>query len=182
MSNEQNKYNITSRIIHLGLMVFGIAAYLTHEAAEEGEAIFMDMDSHTLVGLIFTVFILWRVLYGFIGAAEMRFANWMPFTGGRFQAVMEDIRALFSLRVPERDKHVGLSGLVQFAGIVLFLWLTLTGLPLYFLHDSMSHDLHEALEEMHEIGEVLVPLYLLLHVGAVILHAVMRHPIWRRMF
>lgn len=144
----------------------------------------MDMDAHTLAGLVVTFFILWRVIYGFIGAEDMRFKNWAPFTSERFALVIEDIKALFVLRVPHRDKHQGISGLVQFFGIVLFLWMGITGLPLYFMQEELAfnHDLHEFWEEIHEVGEALVPLYLLLHVGAVILHAVMRHPILKRMF
>lgn len=38
-----------------------------------------------------------------------------------------------------------------------------------------------ATKELHEIGNVLVPVYLILHAGAVVLHAIAGKPIWKKM-
>ena len=37
------------------------------------------------------------------------------------------------------------------------------------------------IEEIHEIGEGLIPVFLVLHVGAVILHALFGRQLWRPM-
>ena len=50
---------------------------------------------------------------------------------------------------------------------------------------AISQDLHallEAVEEVHEIGEALIPLYLTFHVGSVIVHSMAGNPIWKRMW
>ena len=42
--------------------------------------------------------------------------------------------------------------------------------------------LFEVVEELHETGESMIPLYLFLHVGAVILHTISGNSVWKRMF
>ncbi len=68
-------------------------------------------------------------------------------------------------------------------GLPAFLWLGLSGLVLSVVIKPGS-DLAgcpDAVKELHEIGEVLVPAYLVLHVGAVILHDLAGKQIWRKM-
>jgi ABC-type uncharacterized transport system YnjBCD permease subunit len=43
-------------------------------------------------------------------------------------------------------------------------------------------ELFEIIEELHEVGEVLIPVYLALHVGSVVVHSLAGHPIWQRMW
>ncbi len=42
--------------------------------------------------------------------------------------------------------------------------------------------LFKGLEELHGVGENLVPLYLILHVGGVLLYTILETHAWRRMF
>ena len=78
--------------------------------------------------------------------------------------------------------HEGLAGITQAAGIVLFAWMGATGSGMFLLGEDHGSDLFEVLEELHEVGESLIPLYLVLHVGSVVVHALAGHPIWRRMW
>ena len=59
---------------------------------------------------------------GFISPANVRFVTWVPWTGPRFKLVIEDVRSLLRLRVPDHPTHIGLSGLVQALGLIVFLW------------------------------------------------------------
>ena len=95
---------------------------------------------------------------------------------------MQDVRSLIQLRVPERGMHEGLAGLTQAFGLILFFWMGLTGTGLFLLGDNTKVTLFEVLEEFHEIGESLIPLYLALHVGSVLVHSVAGKPIWQRMW
>ena len=78
--------------------------------------------------------------------------------------------------------HEGLAGLTQAFGIALFAWMGATGTALFFLAGGPNGGLLGFVEEIHEIGEALIPLYLTLHVGSVILHSLAGHPIWQRMW
>jgi Ni,Fe-hydrogenase I cytochrome b subunit len=93
----------------------------------------------------------------------------------------QDIHQLLRLRWPERGMHEGLAGLAQFFGLMLFAWMGLTGAALYFLGASESGAL-ETIEEWHEVGETLIPLYLALHVGSVLVHTLTGHSNWRRIW
>ena len=57
-----------------------------------------------------------------------------------------------------------------------------TGTALYFIGDFESSILGEFIAEIHEVGESLIPLFLFLHIGAVLLHTLLGHSILKRMF
>lgn len=50
------------------------------------------------------------------------------------------------------------------------------------LGPGVERDIFEVVEEIHEVGESLIPLFLALHVGAVLLHTLCGKAIWKRMF
>lgn len=78
--------------------------------------------------------------------------------------------------------HEGLAGLTQAFGIALFAWMGATGTGLFLLGGGPESGLFEIVEEVHEIGEALIPVYLALHVGSVVLHSLAGHPVWQRMW
>lgn len=180
MNQQQNAYRLWERAVHLGLAAFGITAFLTGEWAEDGTAS-LGYLLHAWLGLSLAAFALLRVVEGLIGRRPMRFAAWSPFDRRQWSLALEDLRALLRLEVPSRPMHEGIAGLVQAFGLAVFVWMGLTGTAMYFLAGA-SHDVYEVVEEVHEVGEALIPLYLCLHVGAVLLHTVAGDPVWRRMF
>ena len=78
--------------------------------------------------------------------------------------------------------HEGLAGLTQAFGIAIFGWMGATGTGLFLLGGGPEGELFEVVEEIHEVGETLIPLYLALHVGSVLMHSLAGNPIWRRMW
>jgi cytochrome b len=184
-SNNDNKLDIATRIIHLGLILFGIPAWLTGELAEdfeEGEA--LGYNIHSWLGLALAVVIALRLVYGFVGPANIRFLTWVPATRVRLAAVRDDVLAMLLLKLPDGPLHHGLAGLVQAAGLLLFAWMAATGTWLYFylVPGREAEGMLHLVEEMHEVGEGLIPLYLALHVGAVVLNALAGRHKWRKMF
>jgi len=178
--------NTTTRLIHLGMVVFGISSWLTGELAEDFEEAgdHSGYDIHSWLGIALTVFVVLRILYGLVGPRTARFSHWLPWTRERLGQVMQDIRGLLVFRLPDRPTHQGLSGLVQAFGLLVFTWMALTGLILFVMLEPGVEPVGVAhfIEELHEVGESLIPLYLALHVGAVVLHALAGRHKWRRMF
>ena len=168
-----------ARILHLGMALFGIAAYATSELAEEGTGGYLV---HAYLGLSLAAFMLVRIGGGITGRPALAFSGWSPFSARQWSLALDDVRRLIRLDVPERGMHEGLAGLTQFAGIALFAWMGATGTVMFFLGEDSGGDLFEAMEELHEVGESLIPIYLVLHVGSVIVHMLAGHPIWRRMW
>ena len=175
------RYSLALRLIHLGLVIFGITAFLTGELAEE-ESQLWGYLIHAYLGLALTAFIASRFVLGLVGPRESKFIAWVPFTRDRLAVVIDDIKQLLRFKLPEHRSHEGLSALVHVFGLLLFLWMGATGTALYFIGDYEATLLGEFIAEVHEVGESLIPLFLFLHIGAVLLHTVLGHSILKRMF
>jgi Ni,Fe-hydrogenase I cytochrome b subunit len=77
-----------------------------------------------------------------------------------------------------------LAGLVLTFGLAVFAWMAATGtLMAFFLTPGHKAGgfLH-AIKEMHELGLWLIVAFLVIHVGAVALHALAGDHLWRKMF
>ena len=181
MSDEKYTYPTYATLIHLGLALFGVAAFLTGELAEDGG------DStgyllHSYFGLSLASMMLIRILIGFTSSEALSFKDCSPFSKQQWKFAFEDFLTLLRVKVPERGRHQGLAGLTQIFGLLVFFWMSLTGTALFMLGSGVESDIFEFVEELHEVGETLIPLYLILHVGAVILHMLCGKPIWKKMF
>jgi hypothetical protein len=84
--------------------------------------------------------------------------------------------------VPEREPHQGLAGITQAFGLIIFTWMGITGTGIFLFSNAADTSILEFIEESHELGESLIPLYLIMHVGAVVLHTLSGNPIWKKMF
>ena len=174
-------YSLPAKLIHMGLAAFGIFAYLTAEAAEHSDG-GIGYQLHAYLGLTLMAFVLLRIVGGFTGSTKMRFSSWSPFSKLQWSQSIDDVKNLIRFTMPERDMHEGLAGLVQTFGLIIFAWMGVTGTVLYFINESTSGTLFEIFEEMHEVGEGLIPLFLLLHVGAVITHTLVGKPNWKKIW
>lgn len=181
MANQDYTYPGYAKIIHAGMAIFGITAFLTGEIAENGTGS-TGYYIHTYLGLSLAVFVLVRLYAGISGSGPMRFYGWSPFSSNQWKLTLEDVQSLIQLKVPERGMHEGLSGITQAFGLMLFGWMGLTGIGLFILGDGVEDSLFELIEELHEVGEALIPLYLALHVGSVLVHSMAGKPIWDRMW
>ena len=185
MNRNEIHIDRVTRIIHMGLLIFGVLAWLTGDWAEDFEkGGHLGFTIHSWLGIGLSVSVLLRIIYGIVGPANVRFSKWVPYNRERLVAVREDIIGLLHFRLPDRPTHAGLSGLVQSFGLLLFSWMAATGSAMFFLIEpgTKTGGLVEVLKEVHEVGDVLIPVYLTLHVGAVVLHSLAGDAIWRRMF
>jgi cytochrome b561 len=181
MIEDKYEYPTYAKLIHLGLAFFGVAAYLSSEFADD------DLTSigyllHSYLGLSVAVMIAARLIVGSTSSGVLSFKDWTFFSRQQWKFALEDFRSLLSLNIPEREKHQGLSGITQAFGLFVFTWMSVTGTALFLLNSAEESKVFELIEEIHEVGETLIPLYLFLHVGAVVLHMLCGKPIWKRMF
>jgi len=181
METHDYSYPLYAKFMHIGMATFGIAAYLTADGAEDGSNSFGYM-LHAYLGLSLATFILLRVIRGFRGSGPMRFSDWSPFSRRQWALGMQDVRSLLRFDVPQRGMHEGLAGLTQAFGLLLFSWMAVTGTAQFLMGGGPESNLLEIIEEFHEVGEVLIPVYLALHVGSVAVHSLAGHPIWQKMW
>ena len=181
MTIQDYSYPWYAKALHFGMAGFCIAAFLTGELAEDG-ANSLGYLFHAYLGLSLATFVFLRVLRGFIGSGPLRFSDWSPLSRGQWKMAIQDLGSLVRLQVPERGMHEGLAGLTQAFGITVFAWMGATGTGLFLLGGGPESELFEVVEEIHEVGEALIPAYLALHVGSALLHSMAGNPLWRRMW
>ena len=173
------------RLFHLGLILFGITAWLTGDAADDYkkyEHFWFTMHGWIGMGLVSSLFL--YMLYCTLGPKKSRFSQCVPHTKERLQMIRQDIGGLLRFRLPDRPSHQGLAGLVQLLGVLVFLGMAVTGAMMFVMLEpgSKAHGLVHAIKEVHEAGEILIPLYLAIHVGAVVLHSITGRQVWKRIF
>jgi len=185
LAQSNSDLDLFARLLHAAMMVCGTGAWLVSGWAEDYEkADHLGFTIHSTLGMGLAIALLLRILYGVIGPESVRFSAWVPYTRERLRLVWEDVVILSRFKLPERPTHVGLSGFVQAYGLLVFSWSAVTGSTMYvFLEPgAKAKGVIHAVMEAHEVGEVLIPTYLFLHVGAAVLHAVLGKPVWDRIF
>lgn len=154
------RYDAGTRLIHLALVLFGIAALVSGQfAGDYRREIHTGFDVHRCIGLGMALALGARLLWGFAGPREARFSAW-------------------------RERHTGIAGFVQAIGLAAFAWMAITGAILFtWLEPGMrAGGWLRAVKELHEGGQAVVLAYLAVHAGAVLVHALAGDPLWRRMF
>jgi len=173
-----------TRLIHLALVLFGLAALLSGQFADDYKrAAHPGFTIHGWTGIGMALALGVRLLWGLVGPRAVRFSQWVPVTRQRLGYVAEDVGWLLRLRMPHRATHEGLAGLVQFAGLIAFAWMAATGAVMFYALEPGARTtgwLH-LVKELHEAGQGAVIAYLALHGGAVVLHAFTGDDGWRRM-
>lgn len=152
------RYDFPTRLIHFLLAALGVAALLSGQFADDyRRAAHPGFDIHREIGRAMAVALTARLAW-------------------------QDLRDLARLRLPSNAGHAGLAGLVQSLGLLAFLWMAVTGAVLYaYLEPGarVSGWLRSA-KELHEGAQAVVLTYLVLHVGAVLPHAIAGEPLWHR--
>ncbi|MGQ9688274.1 MAG: cytochrome b/b6 domain-containing protein [Desulfobaccales bacterium] len=171
--------------LHFGLMLFGVFAWLTGDWAGDYKKLQpLGFTIHKMVGLGVALIIAARLYHGFGGPKPARFATWVPYSRERLRLVLEDILGLIKLKLPDRPPHQGLAGLWETFGLAVFTWMAGTGLSMFlFLTPGQKpRGFVHVIKELHELGEMLIPVFLVVHVAAVIVHALAGDHRWRKMF
>jgi cytochrome b len=182
---ERQELDEITRLIHLGLTVFGILALITGLWAGDYKRVHhLGFSLHKWLGLSLSFFMVWRIWNGFFGAKENLFSQWVPFSPDRIKMVVEDGLNLLRLKLPNRPSHQGLAGLVQTSGLAVFAWMAGTGtlMALFLTPGHKAGGFVHAIKEMHECGLWFIVAFLAVHGGAVTLHALSGDHFWRKMF
>ncbi|MCE5266059.1 MAG: cytochrome b/b6 domain-containing protein [Deltaproteobacteria bacterium] len=181
---RKDELDVVTRILHLGLVFFGLLALATGNFAGDYKIVGgIGFSLHRWIGVGVALLIGLRLAYGIWGPEEIRFINWVPYTRERLRLVWEDVAGLARFRLPERQPHQGVAALVETSGLLLFLFLAASGLLLFFMiaQGHRAEGMTRAVKEFHEVAEVLLPLFFFGHGGAVLLHAMTGNHLWRKM-
>ena len=179
------RYPATLRLLHLVLAILCLAAWATGQFADDYKrAVHVGFSIHEIVGIGFSVALAIRILIGLSGPAGGRFSSWFPFGKENLRLAIDDLKSLALLRVPERAPHQGVAGMVQFLGLLAFALIASTGtlIAIYLEPGTRATGWLHGVKEIHEAAQVLIPIYLGLHVGGALVHALLGQHLWQEMF
>jgi len=184
LQNVPDRLDTVTRVLHLGIAFFGLLAWGTGWMADDYKDLrHAGFTLHAWIGNGTAVFIGLRLLYGIVGPRPARFWTWLPVTPGRLRLVREDLSGLLRLQLPDREPRQGLASVVESFGLAIFTFLSGTGIALFLYLEpgAKARGTMHFIKELHEAGEVLLPLYIGIHAGAVLLHALSGRHLWKRM-
>ncbi|MCI5223379.1 MAG: hypothetical protein D3924_12070 [Candidatus Electrothrix sp. AR4] len=123
------------------------------------------------------------IYFGY-GIHQSRFLRCFPLTQKRLRQTRDDLVVLAQFGIPKYRRHQGLNGLIHFLGLLVLCWYSASGAVIYFFIEPGGCIPIRALaiQEAHEKGYLLIPIYLGLHLGGVILHALNGKHLWKEIF
>jgi cytochrome b len=156
-------WDLAVRLGHWSLALLVLVAFLTSE--EDGLAAL-----HAYAGLAILGLVLFRVVWGFLGSPNARFAAFVRSP----QEVLAYARDYVKGRPPRHLSHNPLGGVMVLALLGLLGAITATGILIKLGPEwggplAMSKSLAHGLEEVHEVTAGMLPVLIGLHVAGVIL-------------
>ena len=97
MVHENYTYPLPAKLLHMGVALFGITAFLTGELAEDGLAS-AGFLIHAYLGLSLGVFLILRIIPGFGSRAPFSFSGWSPFVRRQWRMAVGDVLSLLRLK------------------------------------------------------------------------------------
>lgn len=165
-------WDLPTRLFHWALVVLIALQFAT---AEFG---FLSMQWHYRFGWATLALIVFRVLWGFAGSQTSRFADFLRGP----QAVANYIRTMFSAPPSVRLGHNPLGGWSVVTMLVCVLVQAASGL---FASDGIDEDgpfvgavsgaTVKLATQLHHLGETVLLVLIALHIGAVLLHWLLKH-------
>lgn len=183
-SQIRDEFDNFTKILHFGLAAFAILAWATGDIADDyKKTVSLGFYIHGVIGTGAGFFIAIRILYGIVGPRSVRFMTWVPFTKERIDYALADLKGLLAFKLPERQPRQGIAALVEVSGLLILLFLAITGVMLFFIIEPghKTYGFIHFVKELHESGEILLPFFLSIHAGAVILHAMAGNHLWKKM-
>ena len=179
--------SLTTRFLHFLLLAIVIHQLIGSNFIERplpGEEPELPYRLHTWIGIagFVTVFAFW--IWSLVRRRETSFSELIPwFSPTRRRALLADIRKhvrlLLSFQLPD-DDHGGLSSAVHGLGLLVVTAMATSGTLYYFVFQGTA--LGKLVLEAHELLANFMWAYLIGHATLALIHQLMGHPIFARMF
>ncbi|MDE1888089.1 MAG: cytochrome b/b6 domain-containing protein [Gammaproteobacteria bacterium] len=177
------------RLIHL-LLAAAVTAQLFigsfMRSPHRGRPDTFGFETHEVLGATILTLIIVHWLWSFSHQHE-GLRQLFPWTrAGMHNVVAELWTGIRHQRLPPggpRNEDGGLAGFVHGLGLLAITAMAATGASYYLSRMAgASHDSLELIEDIHDTFAVIAWIYWGGHLGATVLHSLLRQPVWRRMF
>jgi cytochrome b len=108
----------------IGLLFLGTVILNAGDLGASNDGKILLKSTHVVVGYVFTINLLWRLAWGFIGGPYSRWKSVLPFGRGFVSALTKQIR---DIRNGTSEPHAGHSPLGRIAVTVILLFLSVQG-------------------------------------------------------
>lgn len=184
------------RVIHWGLALSTITLAALAILWEAGEELGMPKEGretlkevHAYVGYSLVLFLVLRIIWGFMGNRYARWGDIFPHTKAQWEGIKANLRWYFrGFRgaPPDAVGHDPVASLIYIAFFGILISQVVTGLGLSGLEfnlfpgpsfmagigEAAKETLEHGLEEVHEFGHFFILFYLVFHLAGGILHDV----------
>lgn len=142
---------LTHWLVALAILVLAVSGYyignppiIDSGVYEPAPVMTVAKTIHSLAGLVFTISVLSRVLWGFVGTPPARWPSFLPFNRTRSREATQTLKFYLLLRrsFPPVLGHNPLAGATYFALYILFMVMVTTGLGLYGASTHISSPLY----------------------------------------
>lgn len=185
-------YDRFTRFLHL-LFAFGIVAqlfiseWMVHPRPDKAGNFLYEVHEKLGVALLIVLVIHW--LWSFVRGGPVPLGELFPwFSSANRSVLWQDIkrymRAILTFRLPPANEPSPLAGAIQGLGLLIATGLAGTG-TLIFFNVGENWQFSSWLSLVKEVHELLGPAmwaYLVVHVGASVLHEIFGHRIIHSMF
>jgi len=170
MPTQRQVWDIYIRLFHW-LLVLGISyQWVSMEVLDDA------MENHALVGYGLLALLLWRIIWGFVGPASVRFSYFLPTPKTLICYLQAKPRPIYA-------SHNPLGSLAVFAFLSLIIIQVLSGLfmtdDIFFsgpLLGWLDKDLENWIQGLHDIVFELLVVLIVVHIVAVLWHVFQTEP------
>jgi cytochrome b len=183
---ELNKWDITTRILHIGLAVT-ITFQLFDGLFIATPGVYLYLYLHEAVGIFASVIILTHWLWSW---ANGSIATLYPWNYKGISIVLAESKDIFTGKMPMQGNRIGLSSFVHGLGLLAITGMAITGIIIFFIMPgghgalSSSNDFSWYMDfaGFHRELSYLVWAYWIGHVGFSIAHQVKGNHIFKGIF
>ncbi len=180
-----------TRFLHFGMAItvsFQLLISLIMEAPEAGEKRsaleLLSFEIHEWVGMLAVLIILVHWIWSMSSRDNSSIKTLFPWGAEGRASVMNDLRQLKSMKLPEGGGRGGLPGFMHGLGFLAVTGMALTGAILFFIlpEDGSKNDMAELVHDVHGFIANFAWAYWWGHLAAAFVHKRMGHDTVKNMF
>ncbi len=182
-------WSLATRFLHVGLVLtvtlqLFISLVMT-EPGDDGSAFGkLLFEAHEIIGLTALLIVISHWVWSLSNQVDGGLKHLFPWRGDAWKDVVDDVKGLMDIKLPEGGMRGGLPGLIHGLGLLAVTGIAMTGGMLWLLLPEVGEPgmIAEVFKEFHEGFATLVWTYWIGHGGIAMAHHFSGHDYVKKMF